>query len=199
MDYFLDTRADLDRGEISNDGKTWLLAMGLGTSILGILALITATLTTLVSVGLVGALFVFAALFQAVYAVTSGEWRGFGLHLTAAVLYAVTGFLLVGNPILGSEALTLLLGLLFFSTGVAKILGALALKFDAWGWALFSGCVSTVLGIWTLANFPLVSPFLVGTVVGIDLLFAGTSMVTLASSLRPFRRKEETEQPVKAA
>jgi uncharacterized membrane protein HdeD (DUF308 family) len=58
------------------------------------------------------------------------------------------------------------------------------LKFPRWGWSVFSGIVSLVLGIMLLAQMPVSSVWFIGFAIGLDLIFDGTSLIGFATALR---------------
>jgi uncharacterized membrane protein HdeD (DUF308 family) len=167
-------------GESANPSR-WLMAVGI--AILGGFALAMSVVTTLVSVLFIGGLFSAAAIFQAVFAATSGRWSGFGLHLMLAALYGVAGVFLIVDPAMGARSLTLLLASFFIASGSLRMVGASAARFSKWGWAFFSGLVTIALGIYILANLPAATPVMLGVVLGVDLLFLGTNLAVLGSQL----------------
>lgn len=167
----------------------WLIGMGVATIVLGFLAIALAFATTMITVMTLGAVIIAAAVFQAVFAFTSGRWAGFGTHLLLAVLYGVVGVYLVANPLGGAIVVTLAMGLLFAISGLFRVVASVAHRFAGWGWALFSGLVSTALGVYVLRYLPGASLFLLGTVLGVDLIFFGVNLTASGIDLRnAFRR-----------
>jgi len=47
----------------------------------------------------------------------------------------------------------MLLAALFIVGGLFRAVGASAIQFPGWGWTVFAGAVSVVLGIYLLANW----------------------------------------------
>lgn len=162
----------------------WLITMGIATFVLGVLALVASVATTLVSILFIGSLFIVSSILQAIFAVTSGRWAGFGLHLLLAVLYAITGAFLVMNPAMGAATLTLFLAFFFMTSGLFRIVASLALRFAGWGWALFSGLVATSFGVYIVMNLPEASLILLGVLFAIDLIFYGANLTTFGIILK---------------
>jgi uncharacterized membrane protein HdeD (DUF308 family) len=52
------------------------------------------------------------------------------------------------------------------------------------GWVLFSGVASVVLAILIFVRLPSSSEFIIGLFVGLDLIFGGWSMISVAMSAR---------------
>jgi len=67
-----------------------------------------------------------------------------------------------------------------------RAIGAVALQFPRWGWAMCSGIVSVGLGIMLLTQLPVSSLWFIGLAIGIDFIFDGVSFVALANGLRHF-------------
>jgi uncharacterized membrane protein HdeD (DUF308 family) len=57
------------------------------------------------------------------------------------------------------------------------------LKFPRWGWSVFSGIVSLILGILLLAQMPVSSIWFIGFAIGVDLIFDGASLIGIATAV----------------
>jgi len=178
------TKSIFQVDEKLNASSSRLIAMGVAILIVGFLALTSSVATTLMSVIVLGVLCLFAAIFQFVFALTSGKWGGFGLHLLLAVLYGITGIFLVSNPAIGAATLTLFLAFLFITSGIFRVVGSIVMRFSGWGWALLSGVITTVLGIYVVANWAAASLTLLGILLGVDLIFFGAGLMSFGIALR---------------
>jgi uncharacterized membrane protein HdeD (DUF308 family) len=173
--------AGLDR---IHDSWGWFIALGIALIVLGgvcILGDVTATLATVLAFGwllIVGAV---VALIQAFQVRT---WSGFFLFFLSALLRGFTGYLLVRYPLAGEYGLTLLLASFFIVGGVFRAIGASALYFPQWGWAVFSGIVSVALGVMLLTQLPISSVWFIGMAIGIDFIFDGGWLIALGAALR---------------
>jgi uncharacterized membrane protein HdeD (DUF308 family) len=87
-------------------------------------------------------------------------------------------------PLNGELSQTLLLASFFIVGGMFRAIGAGALRFPRWGWAVFSGVVSVVLGVMLLTQLPASSLWFIGLAIGIDFVFDGTSLIALGTALR---------------
>jgi len=81
-------------------------------------------------------------------------------------------------------SLTLLLGVSLVVQGAFRIAAALATHADGRGWLLISGLASLLLGIFIWSEWPVSGIWVIGLFVGIDLLFYGWWLVSLALSVR---------------
>lgn len=163
----------------------WFLSFGILLVILGSLAIGAATFTTFLSVFLIGLLLLTGGIAKVIYSFWSKDWGGFFTSLLVGLLYGITGAIFIGKPIQSAAALTLLIGSLFVVSGSFKIVSSFIGRFANWGWLLFSGIISLVLGIMVLAEWPSASLWLIGVFVGIDLIVYGWTWVILSISIRP--------------
>jgi uncharacterized membrane protein HdeD (DUF308 family) len=167
-----------------HDSWGWFIALGIALIVLGgvcILGDITATLITVLAFGW---LLIAGAIVALIQAFQVRTWSGFFLFLLTALLRGFTGYLLVRYPLLGEYGLTLLLASLFIVGGVFRAIGASSLKFPHWGWAVFSGIVSVVLGVMLLTQLPAASLWFIGLAIGVDFIFDGGWFIALGTALR---------------
>jgi uncharacterized membrane protein HdeD (DUF308 family) len=158
----------------------WFLLLGLAFIVLGIGAIATSTAVTLASMIVLGSLLLIGGVIQIAYAFWTHEWSGFFLSLLAGILYTITGFLLIAHPTVGALSLTLLLAAFFIVGGLFRIIGSLMMRFEQWGWALFSGIVELILGLLIWQGWPATGFWVFGLFIGIDLLFYGWFWVLLS-------------------
>src|SRR5262252_5126161 len=124
----------------------WFLVLGVALILLGVVAISSEWVATLVSVVVFGWLLILSGAFELGSAFWARRWSGFFFHLLTGALYVIVGLLMVSRPLAVAIRLTLLLALLFVIGGVFHIVTALILRFPNWGWAAFDGLVSLILG-----------------------------------------------------
>jgi uncharacterized membrane protein HdeD (DUF308 family) len=167
----------------------WLLAFGVLMIILGVFAIGAPVVATVAVQVVLGWLLVIGGIAEAIHAFMAQSWRGFLFELLSAILYVVVGALLLFNPLLGAAALTLLLAVFLVVEGIFKIIMALRVRdHRGWGWLLASGILSLILGAMIWAQWPASGLWVIGLLVGIQLLFTGWSMVMLAFAARAHRQ-----------
>lgn len=162
----------------------WLLALGIALILLGTSAICLPLLATLEFVTFLGILMLMAGVMLVVSAFHAGRWRGFVLHLLIGILYAVSGFLILENPVEGAAGLTLLMAIFFLTSGLFRVTVALLERFPGWGWVLLNGGVNVLLGLVIWRQFPVSALWMIGLLVGFELLFNGWAWVMLALSVR---------------
>jgi uncharacterized membrane protein HdeD (DUF308 family) len=162
----------------------WFLAFGVVLLLLGIAAIVRSVTATVVSMVFFGWLLVFAGLIEFVDAFMVGNWAGFFLHLLIAILFGITGVLIVLKPVISAEAATYLMSVFFLVAGLFQLVYALWTHLPGWGWQALNGIIASVLGVLILAQWPVSGLWVIGLFVGIDLIFYGWSWIALALDLR---------------
>jgi uncharacterized membrane protein HdeD (DUF308 family) len=166
----------------------WFLVLGILLVVLGTIGLSVPLLATLTSVMLFGWLLVFGGVFETVAAFSAQKWTGVLLQLLSGILSVVVGVLTITHPFAGAGALTLLLAAFFFVGGLFRIGAAIMLQFPSWGWSVFGGIITTVLGVLIWAEMPSSAVWAIGTFVAIDLLFRGWGWIMFALGIRRIQR-----------
>jgi len=161
----------------------WFLALGILFVILGMACIAFDVTATFASVLIFGWMLLIGGAFALVQAFTVGNWSGFFLYLLSALFRGFTGYLLVRYPLAGAETLTLVLASFFIVGGLFRTIGSAMAKFPRWGWAVFSGVVTVVLGIMLLAQMPISGIWFIGFAIGLDLIFDGIAMIGFGTAI----------------
>lgn len=162
----------------------WLLALGIVLILVGTFSVVVSVVATLASVLLFGWLLLCTGAIEAVYAFRQAKWSGILLHVVNGILSVVAGFLLVANPAAGALVLTLLMAMFFMIGGLFRIVTPIVMKLPHQEWLLLSGVVTLLLGIFIWRQLPGAAVWVIGTFVGIDMLFIGWSWIMLALAAR---------------
>ena len=160
----------------------WFLALGILLMILGMACITFDVTATFATVLVFGWLLLIGGIFALVHAFTR-NWSGFFLYLLSALFRGFTGYLLVRYPLVGAESLTLVLASFFIVGGLFRAIGSAMTKFPRWGWAVFSGVVSVVMGVMLLAQMPISGIWFIGFAIGVDLVFDGVAMIGFATAI----------------
>jgi len=161
----------------------WFLALGIVFIILGAVCVIGDVTATFATVLVFGWLLLISGVIALIHGFRTHTWRGFLLSLLSALFRGFTGYLLIRYPMAGAVSLTLVLASFFIVGGTFRAIGAGMLKFPRWGWSVFSGIVSLVLGVMLLAQMPVSSIWFIGFAIGIDLIVDGASLIGLATAV----------------
>lgn len=162
---------------------SWFLVLGILFIILGAVCVIGDVTATFATVLVFGWLLLISGIFALIHGFRTHTWSGFLLSLLSALFRGFTGYLLIRYPLAGAESLTLILASFFIVGGLFRAIGAGMLKFPRWGWSVFSGLVSLVLGIMLLVQFPISSIWFIGFAIGVDLIVDGASLIGLATAI----------------
>jgi len=162
----------------------WFLAFGVALLLIGVIAIVRSVTATIVSMLFFGWLLVLACGIEIAQAVMVGHWAGFFHHLVAAVLFGVTGVLMVTRPVLSAEVATMLIALFFLVSGLFQFFGSIWVAQPGWGWQAADGIIAFVLGLLVLAQWPASGLWVIGLFIGIDLFFYGAAWIAIALGLR---------------
>jgi uncharacterized membrane protein HdeD (DUF308 family) len=162
----------------------WFLAFGIVLALLGFIAIIRSFAATVVSMVFFGWLLVFAGAIEFIDSFMVGHWAGFFLHLLSAVLFIFIGILFVLRPVLSAEVATFVMSFFFLAGGLYEVVSSLWSHVEGWGWQVFDGVLSMLMGGLLLAQWPLSGLWVIGFFVGIHLLISGLSWITLSLELR---------------
>ena len=158
----------------------WTLILGLLMIAAGVLALIHPFPASLAVTVFAGWSFIILGILQVIGAIrdTSG-----GTRILLAILGIVMvwiGWVLLGNPIAGLLVLTAAVAISFVASGVAKLILGWQIRSGSFGiWIMLSGALSLVLGVMFLGNLLGAAPWLLGALLGIELLSDGVAAVAL--------------------
>ena len=162
----------------------WYFALGLALVILGVAASSWAYLTTVASVFVFGWFLLCAGVTLGILSVMTKRWSGFLLSLSAGILSAITGVLLLRAPLAGATSLTLVIASFLLFSGIFRISSSIAMRFPQWGWSFASGMVSIGLGAILIASWPAIGLWFLGFYIGLDLIAHGIAWCMFALSIR---------------
>jgi uncharacterized membrane protein HdeD (DUF308 family) len=185
------------RHEIEALGGNWLWFVVLGAALiaLGSVALSSVVVASIVSTVAIGAVMIAAGAGEILGAFWVRYWSGFFLHLLSGVLTGVVGLLLLKAPIEGTATLTLLIASFLLVGGIFSTVTAISYRFAAWGWPVFGGFLNILLGLLILAEWPASSLWVIGTFVGINLIFRGVNWVALGLAVKTHRDRVAARHP----
>ena len=180
---------ELQRTLTASIREHWVLFLveGIVLVVLGILAIVVPVIATLAVAIFVGWLFLISGIVGLVTTFMARQMPGFWWALLSAVLAIAAGLVLLAWPVSGTVSLTLLLIVFFTIEGVLTIMYAIEHKRELsgrWGWMLASGVIDLVLAAMILAGLPGTAAWALGLLVGINMLFGGTSMIAMALHAR---------------
>jgi uncharacterized membrane protein HdeD (DUF308 family) len=161
---------------------TWVrLLLGIVLIIAGILVLGDIAIATLISAFVIGFIAVVVGAFEIIHAFWTKGWGGFVWQILLGALYVAFGITLMRQPVAGALVLTYVLGLLLMISGIVRVF----LSLNHWreaGWILLiSGTFGILAGLVILTGFPMTGLWLLGLLLGIDLISHGVAWLIYAS------------------
>lgn len=194
----IDVKHDVTvRRDVSPPSSRWWMFVVLGVvlAVLGVFAMGAASIATLTSVLVFGWALMIGGVLQAVHAVYEREWGARILDVLTGVLFVVVGALAVWRPLASAVSLTLVIAMALMIRGLFAIVAAATERYWHWGWTVFYGVVSIVLGGLIVAQWPGISLWLIGLFVGIELLVDGFVLSMIGVSIRAGRAREKHLRP----
>ena len=184
----LDAAAQVMREEMRRTDKRyslWDLVQGGLMILAGILALVYPAISSVAVVFFIGWLLIFSGIFQGISLIGARHVPHFWLQLISVALFIVVGALFLRNPGESLLTLTLLLIVFFLIEGISKVIFALTIRpFPNWGWVLVSGIVGILLAFYLWASIPVSAAWLLGVLLGIELICEGAAISHLAWQVR---------------
>ncbi len=163
----------------------WYLLQSVLMILGGILALVFPIISSVAIVIFLGWLLIFSGILQAFNLIDVRHVPHFWLQLVSVVLSVLVGILFLRNPEAGLLTLTLLLIVFFMVEGISKIIFSLTIRpFPNWGWVFASGVVGILLAFYLWANTPVTAIWLLGVLLGIELISEGAALGRMAWQAR---------------
>jgi uncharacterized membrane protein HdeD (DUF308 family) len=163
-----------------------LLATGVAMVVIGILAIIAPMASGLLFNMFFGALLIGAGIVELIDAFGVGTWQRSVLLGLAGLVTLAAGALYIARPVVGLVVLTVVFIAYLVFVGAFRIVMAFQLPRGSPGkvWGFVSGIVSLVLAYLAIGQMPNVSLWLIGTFIGVSLIFAGVARISLARGFR---------------
>lgn len=141
---------------------------------LGIAAILFPLIASLAAEQIIGGILLLSGAFKAVEAFWRPQWHDVGVAMVSGLLALAAGALLLLFPLTGILSITLVVALLFLADGAFRTLNALHRRTQAgWGWSLLGGVMPLLLGAFVLLQWPYAATWLLGMLIGVDLLVTG--------------------------
>ena len=163
-----------------NSGLT--IAIGVLVLLMGFLAMGSPLIAGLSVSLMVGTMLIIGGIAQLLFAIKSGS----GIFtIIIAVLMAIVGVYMSMNPAAALASLTIFLAAYLIVSGIFEALLAFQVKpAKGWGWELFNGIISLLLGAMIWNQFPISGAWAIGILFGVKLLFSGWTLIMFGLAAR---------------
>lgn len=174
---------------VSSSERVFLILTGLVQMALGVFAITLSVATTYFSVLILAFVLVGTGILDLINVSPQSSEHSFWWRLGNGILTIVIGLMILLLPALSVLVITALIGFFLVSMGIFRGISGSILRFRNWGWVVFSGIVSIFLGAFILSQLPVSSLWLIGTLVGVEILVHGWSLLMLGMIPRLYYRK----------
>jgi uncharacterized membrane protein HdeD (DUF308 family) len=163
--------------------RSWraLMVVGVLAILVGCIAILVPAVASVGTAIFIGWVLLIAGGFLTAAAFSAHSIGTVILRLIWALLTVIVGVWLIVEPHNGTLTLTLVLGIYFLFMGLTRIAVAFAARGQQnAGLVGLSGIAGLIVGILILAKFPSSADWAIGLLVGIDLIFAGWTLTSVA-------------------
>ncbi len=171
---------------VKSHWKSFLIE-GIVLVILGLAAIAIPPLASIAVAIFLGWMFLISGTVGLYLTFSAREMPGFWWSLLSAVLAIAAGLILLVKPIAGTLTLTIVVSAYFLAEGVTTIMYALEHRSKLsgrWGWLLAAGILDILVAAVIVTGLPGSAAWAIGLLVGINLVFGGTSLIGMALAAR---------------
>ncbi len=153
--------------------------------ICGLLAILLPIEMSIGVVIVIAWLLMISGVFQVIHAFRSSGVGHIIWKIIVALIYFGTGLFLRMNPGIGIASLTFAIIVFLVAEGLIDIFFYFRTrKVGASGWVLFDGIITLILGIMIWRHWPSGSLWVIGFLVGINMIMTGTTRLMLSLTVR---------------
>ncbi len=155
--------------------------------VLGIGALILPPLATIAVAVLFGWILLLGGIFGLVTTIIARHAPGFWWALLSSIVAIVAGALIFGWPAGGAISLTIILTGFLIADGLVTVMLALDYRrasHGRWIGLMINGVIDLILAAIIITALPDSAAWAIGIIVGVDMLFGGSSLIALALAAR---------------
>jgi uncharacterized membrane protein HdeD (DUF308 family) len=164
----------------------WVVALGVVFMIAGVIALGSVIAATASAVLIIGIMMIMGGVAEIIAAFNVKSWGRFAFWLFLGLLYVGAGIICIMDPFKAATVLTLFLGIALMVGGIVRMFLAWHMREAGkpWGWVVVSGIITLLLGLIIFAKWPYSSEYTLGIFLGVDLIFIGSSWLTIGMALK---------------
>ena len=168
----------------------WSLTVSVLMILAGILAIGLPVAAGIAVNILVAWLLVFCGVAHLVFGWHIREIGGIIWEMLLGALYIGIGAYLLTHPVAGLVTLTLALAIYLFAEGVLELVLSFQVRpRQGWGWLLLDGIVTLFLAMMIWRTWPASTEWVIGTLVGISMIFSGATRLMLSIAARSLATK----------
>jgi len=164
---------------------TWSIVLSVLMIAAGVLAISLPMIAGIAVTAIVGWLLLFSGVFHLAFAWRAGRPAAVLWQILLGVLYGAIGLYIIASPVAGLASLTLAIVLYLLIEGVLEfVLWSRLRSVPGSGWLMVDGIITLVLAGMILSTWPSSAVWVVGTLIGISMLFSGITRLMLSMAAR---------------
>ena len=172
-------------GTIVKESIGWSIGLSVLMIVAGLLAIVAPPAAGVAVVFIVAWLLVVSGGAHLVFAWYTRTTGGLLWELLLGIVYVLIGVYVLLHPVSGLASLTLALAIYLFAEGILElVLGFLMRAMPSSGWLWLDGIITLILAIMIWRTWPSSTEWVIGTLVGISMLFSGVCRLMLSLAAR---------------
>ena len=172
-------------GTIAKQSVGWSIGLSILLIVAGILAIVMPPAAGIAVLVMVAWLLMFSGAVHLVFAWHTRTAGGMIWELLLGILYIFVGIYVLLHPVAGLATLTLFLAVYLFLEGVLELVLSFRLRpLPGSNWLLLDGIITLILAILIWRSWPSSTEWVIGTLVGISMLFSGAARLSLSLAAR---------------
>ena len=175
-------------GAVTQNRKR-LMGFGILSLVLGVIGTFMSVAVTMVSIMVFGMLLIIAGVIFLVDSFAAPEWKGRLWGLLISLLYVAGGIVMMLYPTGSAVWFTLFIAAFLIVIGATRIFMGFKIKdiVKEWGWMVFGGILSIVLGIMIYAQWPFSGLWVIGLFISIEMIIQGFNAIILSRVIKTAR------------
>ena len=159
----------------------WSIALSILLIIAGLIAIVVPEISGVAITLIFGWLMIVSGITHLIFAFKTHTTGGRIWEVIIGVIYLFTGFYLILHPLDALLALTLILACYLFFEAIVEFIQYFQLRpRHGAGWLIVDGIITLILAIMIWRSWPASSVWVIGTLVGISMIFSGFSRLMLS-------------------
>ncbi|HEV3219142.1 MAG TPA: DUF308 domain-containing protein [Candidatus Acidoferrales bacterium] len=170
---------------IVKESVGWSIGLSVLLIVAGLLAIALPQMAGITVSIFVAWLLIFSGGVHLIFAWHTRTTGGVLWELLVGLLYIGIGVYLLIHPVAGLATLTLALAIYLFAEGILEFILSFAVRpLPGANWLLLDGVITLILGIMIWRLWPSSTEWVIGTIVGISMLFSGISRLMISMAAR---------------
>lgn len=163
----------------------WSMFLSILIIVAGVLAIAVPPAAGIAATILIGWLLVFCGAVHLMIGWHLRKTGGLTWAILLGVAYLFAGIYILVHPVAGLAALTLMLGAYLFAEAILEFVLAWKMRpMGGSGWLMFDGVVTLIFSILIWTTWPSNSEWVIGTVVGVSMIFSGVSRLGVLAAAK---------------